>query len=579
MNTLTTLFLFFLLLASCQTSHVTMHPYRKSPSARALAPVPQQPQVVKMPTAISPSTTPGAPTPQIISSKDSTAPTDAVAVPTSQAVIAEHSDLLAFIKSPSVTKEKVLAAIERETEITNLNQVLEQPITDLRVQPYKPALYWRAGQLAQKKRRSDLALQYYRALTSQHPQSPFATLATSEVSLILASQVVDSKTIGVILPLTGKNANIGQHALNAIRIALGLNKPNANLRLALFDTQGSVALAAKAVEKLVREDKVIALIGGLSSKEALAVGQKADLLGVPFIGLSQKSGLTAIGDFVFRNSLTAEMQIDRLVQFAFEKLNAKTFAVLYPNDAYGVEFANIYWDHVLARGGKITAAQTYDSKENDFTMMIQKMVGTYYPEARPEEYKARLKELALEKKEKAEKNKNKPKSTRANEVQENILEPVVDFDVLFIPDTGKTLSQVMAFMKVNDVPSLTYLGTNIWNSPDLVKRAGTTDNLVFFVDALDLSDSAPKETSFFKDYFAEYGEEPTLIEMQVYESAKIIRDLLSRGVSSRDELASDLRSLGRTTGVTGELRMSSQRELERPLHILSLEAGLIKKVD
>ena len=215
--------------------------------------------------------------------------------------------------------------------------------------------------------------------------------------------------------------------------------------------------------------------------------------------------------------------------------------------------------------------------------MIQKMTGTYYQEARPEEYKERLKEMALEKKDKADKNKNKakvkPKDTRANEVLESVLAPIVEFDVLFIPDTGKTLSQVMAFLKVNDVPPLIFLGTNIWNSNELGKRVGSTSNQIYFVDAIDLSDSSPKESQFFKDYFAEFNEEPTLIEMQVFEAAKIIRDLLAGGVASRDSLASGLRSLGRTGGVTGELRMSSQRELERPLHILSLEAGIIKKVD
>jgi hypothetical protein len=276
------------------------------------------------------------------------------------------------------------------------------------------------------------------------------------------------------------------------------------------------------------------------------------------------------------------MQVDRLVQFAFEKLNAKKFAVLYPNDAYGVEFANIYWDHVLARGGQITAAQTYNPQENDFTQVIQKLVGTYYVEARQDEYNERLKELALERKEKLERNKDKkqkPKNTRAHEVQENILPPVVDFDVLFIPDTGKTLGQVMAFMKVSDVTKLTYLGTNIWNSPDLVKRAGMHGNSVYLVDALDMNDSSIRETPFFKEYFATYNEEPSFIEMQVYESAKIARDLIFSGASGRETFASRLRILGRVSGVTGELRMSNNRELERPLHIMSLDGGLIKKVD
>ena len=155
----------------------------------------------------------------------------------------------------------------------------------------------------------------------------------------------------------------------------------------------------------------------------------------------------------------------------------------------------------------------------------------------------------------------------------------MDFDVLFLPDSGRTLGQVMAFMKVNDVPKLTYLGTNIWNTPDIAKRAGPLADQIYFVDALDLNDAAVRDTAFFKDYFSQFNEEPTLIEMQSYESAKIIRDVLSSGASSRENVASRLRSLGRASGVTGELRMSNLRELERPVHVLSLDKGIIKKVE
>ncbi len=578
---LSSCFIFCLVFSACASNQVQMYAPRRTP----LPPVAKN---VKMPVAISHSAEPtpaqppqpAVPTATILTT---TAGTIQPPAPTSEVktALAEQKDLYALLKNSGASKTKILEAIAAETQLPVIEKLLDRSGADPQIQPYKPNLFFKAAQLALKKRQPDLALQYYRSLVSLYPQSPLAAKATSEINLILALGDVDTKVIGAVLPLTGKNANIGQHALNSIRIGLGLNKPNAKLRLAIFDSQGTAELATAGVEKLVRDDKIIALIGGLSSKEALAAGQKADLLGVPFIGLSQKAGLTAIGENVFRNSLTAEMQVDRLVQYAVQKLNAKRFAVLYPNDAYGVEFANVFWDHVLARGGTITAAQTYDPKQNDFTAMIQKMTGTYYPEGRPEEYKERLKELALQKKDKADKNKQKntQKSSRAHDFQENILSPVVDFDLLFIPDTGKVLSQVIAFMKVNEVPPMTFLGTNIWNSAELGKRTGNSSSPVYFVDAIDLSDTTAKETSFYKDYFTEFNEDPTLVEMQVYESAKILHDLLGNGVSSREELASNLRSLGRTQGVTGELRMSSGREIERPLHILSLESGTVKKVD
>ena len=58
-----------------------------------------------------------------------------------------------------------------------------------------------------------------------------------------------------------------------------------------------------------------------------------------------------------------------------------------------------------------------------------------------------------------------------------------------------------------------------------------------------------------------------------------IREQISSGAITRQTLANALRGLGRSQGVTGELRMSTQRELERPIHILTLDSGIIKKTE
>jgi len=246
---------------------------------------------------------------------------------------------------------------------------------------------------------------------------------------------------------------------------------------------------------LLIEDKAIALLGALRPKRPAQSAVRAEELRTSYIGFSQKSGLTSIGDYVFRNSVTPDMQVDKLVQFAFDKLSARRFAILFPNDTYGVEFSNSFWSHVLARGGEITAAQTYDPKENDFTAAVQKLVGTYYVEARAEEYNNRLREIKANK---AAAGKTAPKKdSRDRWSEENILSPIVDFDVLFIPTAVVLWGQILAFMKYNDVTELNYLGTNLWNSPDLPKRAGDESAGIYFVDAIDIAENSAQPNAFF----------------------------------------------------------------------------------
>ena len=82
----------------------------------------------------------------------------------------------------------------------------------------------------------------------------------------------------------------------------------------------------------------------------------------------------------------------QLVENAMDKMGLRNFAILYPNDPYGVEYANLFWDHVLARGGSITGIQSYKSNETDFKGPIKRLVGTFYIDDRIDEYKFRVKE-------------------------------------------------------------------------------------------------------------------------------------------------------------------------------------------
>ncbi|MBK7845680.1 MAG: ABC transporter substrate-binding protein [Bdellovibrionales bacterium] len=146
--------------------------------------------------------------------------------------------------------------------------------------------------------------------------------------------------------------------------------------MAVLDSEGNPDIARRSVERLVTEDHVIALIGSLLSKTAVAVASKSDELGVPSIALSSKSGITEIGPTVFE-TLTGEMQVRQLVNVAMNDLGITRFAIMYPNDAYGVEYANLFWDEVLARGGTISGAQTYEPNQTDFSAPIQRLVGTF----------------------------------------------------------------------------------------------------------------------------------------------------------------------------------------------------------
>lgn len=428
----------------------------------------------------------------------------------------------------------------------------------------KSTAYFRLAEICLEDRKQDDARGYLSRSIGAAPQSEVANRATDLLSQLDAARKVEPKTVGVVLPMTGKYAGISQKTLRGVQMGLGLYGNNqSSFKLAVVDSEGNPDNARRGVEKLVKEDNVIAVIGSVLSKTAPAVASKSNELGVPSIALSQKFGITELGPNVFRNSVTSEMQVRNLVRTAMEEAGLKKFAILYPNDQYGTEFANLFWDEVLARGGSITAAQIYSPKETDFREPIQRLVGTYYIEARADEYKIRLKEWA---------DAQNKRSIR-NPPPDDLLPPITDFDAIFIPDSAKALGQISAMLTYNSVKGVKLLGTNLWNVPGIAKRAGNSASQLLFVDSFVGSDAHYVNSNFVRDYKNEFNEEPGIFEIQAYDSALLLRQLVAQGATSRESLSRSLASLKDFPGSLGLLSMTSDREIQRPLLCLTLENG------
>lgn len=407
---------------------------------------------------------------------------------------------------------------------------------------------------------------YLEDAVSSAPESAIAEQANDLLLQIYSRSKIDSKTIGVILPLSGRLAPIGYKTLSGIQHGLGVfNKNGSRFQIAVMDSEANPNVAKRAVEKLVVQDNVIAIIGSLKGATSLAIAKKSQELGVPNIGFSLNSELTVTGDYIFRNALTSHMQVKNLVKTSMEQYNIKNFAILYPNDNYGIEFANIFWDEVLANGGNIRGAQAYSSKETDFRDSIRRLVGTYYREDRFDEYKLRLQEWQA-----------KYGENTRRKIPGDLLPPIIDFDAIFIPDTSKALGQIAPMLEYNDVKEPLLLGTNLWNTQSIVGRAGNFADQLVFVDTA--SDKNSKKAQDFASSFENsFGRKPDSYESIAYETAKLIRDIIEQeGVSTRTQLRNTLSQLKSYPSILGNISVNEVGDIERPLQSMKIEKGKIK---
>ncbi|HET9035966.1 MAG TPA: penicillin-binding protein activator, partial [Myxococcaceae bacterium] len=237
--------------------------------------------------------------------------------------------------------------------------------------PAWPLLTFKLARVYQHTRDIPKLKSTLQALLSDAPGSPYT--AEAQEMLARADRVgqVRGRTVGVLLPLTGKYKAFGEAVMRGIRLAL----KGSEVELVVKDTQGDGTRAASAVEELVFNDGAVAAIGPLFIEDSKRAALVAQDLGLPILTLTRSEDVTDIGPFVFRNMLTYSAQTKGLVDWATKVMGYKSFAVLYPNTPYGVEMTNDFWDQVLAQGGAVRGAESYTSDQTTFTSQAKKLVG------------------------------------------------------------------------------------------------------------------------------------------------------------------------------------------------------------
>jgi branched-chain amino acid transport system substrate-binding protein len=144
--------------------------------------------------------------------------------------------------------------------------------------------------------------------------------------------------LGVAEALTGNAAQYGvpirrgfELAVSEINGAGGIN--GQNIRLVVEDEQGRKEEAINVFRKLIFKDRVLMLFGPTLSNSAQASNPVAQRAGVVVFGTSNTAdGITSIGNYVFRNSVTEADILPVTLKVAAQRTGLKKVAVLYGND-------------------------------------------------------------------------------------------------------------------------------------------------------------------------------------------------------------------------------------------------------
>ncbi|HKC58931.1 MAG TPA: ABC transporter substrate-binding protein, partial [Myxococcales bacterium] len=148
-----------------------------------------------------------------------------------------------------------------------------------------------------------------------------------------------SLKMGAALSMTGAAATYGQSQKNGLEAATeevngGNTLQGIKLELLVEDDATSKEQGINVFQRFINTDKVSVIIGPTLSTTATAADPLAQQARVPVLAISNTSptGITDIGDYIWRDSLTEAQVVPGAVKKAKAKIGFKTAAVLYGND-------------------------------------------------------------------------------------------------------------------------------------------------------------------------------------------------------------------------------------------------------
>src|SRR6266571_6659516 len=175
-----------------------------------------------------------------------------------------------------------------------------------------------------------------------------------------------------------KTNEIGaQIAVDEINAAGGI--AGRKLRIVAFDTAGKPDQAVVGLRKLGEDDKVLAVIGPLSSSECRVVFPAADRVGV--VSMSMASSAPKLAEpfqYAFRNTSDEGYMFERVMR----ALQAKGFATKTAAIAYATDdvISKVMGENVLPGvmkkfGTDVKLSVTFKTQAFDFSAQVSQLVG------------------------------------------------------------------------------------------------------------------------------------------------------------------------------------------------------------
>ena len=184
--------------------------------------------------------------------------------------------------------------------------------------------------------------------------------------------------IGLVYPATGRLADFALPIQRGFELALeevnNSQLSDVKFKFIIEDDQSTIAGAAEAYKKLIQAG-VPVIFGPTTSGQAEAafpIAQQNEV--VAFSSSSNATGLSALGDFIFRAGLTTDILLPSGVRATHAKLGYQRVATIYDDiDLYSIDSHEKFRDTLTEIGVEISITETFQSNDTDFTAQLARI--------------------------------------------------------------------------------------------------------------------------------------------------------------------------------------------------------------
>ncbi len=346
--------------------------------------------------------------------------------------------------------------------------------------------------------------------------------------------------IALLVPLSGKNKELGQNMLDSAQLALfGIG--DTNLILLPIDTKDGSQAAIEAANIAVKNNAKI-ILGPIFSNATKAIAPIARENNISVVSFSNDKELAYNGVFVM--GFRPEQQVRRIVEFAMEK-GIEDFAAILPSNAYGA-VASKEMRESLSKNDKasVLQAEIYITDKSGVPQKLESHVDSVF--------NALITNVS-------------PKSFLKEPDSQS--EAIKFPRALLAPQGGKQLAMITQLLSQynHDPRKIKLLGISNWYEDDILNNPALQGS--WFA-------APPQERRrLFESKFKEiYGYEPNEIASLAYDGIALTATIakMTDGTKFSPQEVSNQRGF---VGIDGIFRFNKDGLIERGLEVVEISGG------